>query len=392
MSDNEADHNEGEAGDAPASRALTPAAEDGGHHPPPNKLAIGLALAALAAALLMAGAIGYGGWRVWNELSDVRAQAESAAARAEEAASSAANGVRASELDRRASRLASRIGELDKRIAELADKAGGSDEGIAKLRERVAAVESARQSLNQRMSEVESIARTNKDEWKRSEAAYLATVAVHRLRYYRDIDAALGALKEAHELLSDFGGEYIEARKGVARAIDRLIEVDPPRLDELRQRLAELDTAVERLPTARRPGKGDAQGAGGGDEAARMKGDSWSARAGHAWDQFTGSLGELVKVSRKGEGAPLRTPDERFFLVHNLKLQIEAARLAAMRGDQAAFEASLQRVRDWLGTYFPANDQRVVALREQVAQVAEANVSVQLPEIAPLVERVRSFE
>ncbi len=249
MSENESDHNEGEAGATSSSRALTPSTDDGVTHAPPNnRLAITLALLALILAVLITGAGGYGGWRAWNKLTDVRAQAEAAAAEASQASSRAAEGVPASELNDRASRLASRIDQLNSRVEKLADDVAGSDDGVTELRERIAAVESARESLNQRMAEVESIARTNKDEWKRSEAAYLATVAVHRLRYYRDIDAALGALKEAHELLSDFGGQYIEARKGVARAIDRLIEVDPPRLDELRQRLAALDEAVDGLP------------------------------------------------------------------------------------------------------------------------------------------------
>ena len=73
-------------------------------------------------------------------------------------------------------------------------------------------------------------------------------VAQHRLQFYRDVDAALGALKEADEMLSDFGGQAIDARKGIARAIDRLIEVDPAPVEQIAGRLEALAQQVEELP------------------------------------------------------------------------------------------------------------------------------------------------
>lgn len=400
-SDNGADNSDAptEPPEAPSPNALTPSDGENPAGDAGRRLPLALAIAALVAALLVAAGGGYGGWQLWQRFADVREQAESAAARADEASSRAADVVRASELENRTGKLASRIESLNKRVGELNERVSGSDDGMGELRQRVDELASAQKTLDQRMAEVQDIARTNKDEWKRSEAAYLATVAVHRLRYYRDVDAALGALKEAHELLSDFGGEYIEARKGVARAIDRLIEVDPPRVARIQGRLAELRDAVDELPTASGPkaliaqgGRGDQQGDDGSGEAAQLKGDGWRERARHAWDQFTGALGGLVTISNERNAAPLRTPEQRFFLVQNLKLQIEAARLAALRGDQATYEASLERILDWLDIYFDGDDERVTKLRQRVSDVAKARVSVELPDIASLVERVRSFE
>jgi uroporphyrin-3 C-methyltransferase len=381
------------------SQALAPSDSDGHDGAPARRLPLGLAIGALALSVGVAAGGGYGGWQLWQRFADVREQADQAASRADQAASRAQGVVRASELDERAGQLASRIDSLDDRVASLSKDLSGRGEGIDKLSSRVDDLASAQESLDRRMAEVQEIARTNKDEWKRSEAAYLATVAVHRLRFYRDVDAALGALKEAHELLSDFGGEYIEARQGIARAIDRLIEVDPPRIATIEGRLAELRAAVDELPTTAGPealiadrNRGGS-GAGADDgEPARMKGDGWRERARHAWDQFTGALGGLVTISNERNAAPLRTPEQRFFLVQNLKVQIEAARLAALRGDQGSYEASLERILGWLDTYFDGDDDRVKRLRERVAEVAEARVSVELPDIASMVERVRSFD
>ncbi|MDZ7810455.1 MAG: hypothetical protein U5L11_10430 [Arhodomonas sp.] len=56
------------------------------------------------------------------------------------------------------------------------------------------------------MDRVTELAQVSRDDWRRSEAAYLANVAVHRARYYQDADAALGALREADRLLAALGG------------------------------------------------------------------------------------------------------------------------------------------------------------------------------------------
>jgi len=385
MSDNESRNDESpDRDEASDSRALTPSAGEP-KETAQRRLPLVLAVVAIVIAVLVAAAGGYGGWRLWQRLGAVSEQARTASAEARDAAGAEA-------LRQRAEQLGSRIEDLREGVDDVQKRLGKRDDGIAKLRERVDAIESGRQSLEQRMADVEAIARSNKDDWKRSEAAYLATVAVHRLRYYQDVDAALGALKEAHELLSDFGGQHIEARQGVARAIDRLIEVEPPRIGRVRERLNELERAVADLPTSATPTGLRRQNGEGQDKAARMEGETWRQRARNAWNQFTGALGELVTISRERQGAPLRTPEERFFLIHNLKLRLEAARVAALSGDQASYEASLQRLEKWLDSYFDREDQRVAAVREQLAELNKARVSVELPDIAPLVERVRSFE
>jgi len=385
MSDNESRNDESpDRDEASDSRALTPSAGEP-KETAQRRLPLVLAVVAILIAVLVAAAGGYGGWRLWQRLGAVSEQARTASAEARDAAGAEA-------FRQRAEQLGSRIEDLREGVDDVQKRLGKRDDGIAKLRERVDAIESGRQSLEQRMADVEAIARSNKDDWKRSEAAYLATVAVHRLRYYQDVDAALGALKEAHELLSDFGGQHIEARQGVARAIDRLIKVEPPRIGRVRERLNELERAVADLPTSATPTGLRRQDGDGQDKAARMEGETWRQRARNAWHQFTGALGELVTISRERQGAPLRTPEERFFLIHNLKLRLEAARVAALSGNQAAYEASLQRLEKWLDSYFDREDQRVAAVREQLAELKKARVSVELPDIAPLVERVRSFE
>lgn len=389
----EKDSNEPNAGDAtPEARSVAVAGEEreAGTQPPGRQRApVVVAVAALVIALGVAGGGGYGGWWLWQRFQEVR---ETAAGFVTESAleeRAAAITGRTGELADRTGELGTRLDEVSARLRNLNEQTGARGDAIAEVRQRIESVQQDQKALASRMSEVEELARTSKEDWKRSEAAYLATVAIHRLRYYRDVDAALGALKEADDLLSDFGGQEITARKGIARAIDRLIEVDPPRIERILQRLEALRAQVDELPLA--SGPEPLQRTTGG-EPPSMAGGGWRARAMNAWEQFTASLGQLVTISNERKVAPLRTPEERFFLAENLKLQIEAARMAALRGEQPAYARSVERLDEWLGTYFEAGDPAVADLRDGLGEIADAPVAVELPEIAPLLEPVRAFE
>lgn len=343
-----------------------------------SRVPLVVAAVALVVALAVAGGGAWGGWWLYQRLQAVSASAEGF--------------VTDGELDERTGPLSQRLQRLDARLANLNEQVGGRGDAIAELRSRLDGIGEDQQALAERMGRVEEMARTNKDDWQRSEAAYLATVAVHRLRYYRDVDAALQALKEADELLSDFGGREIEARKGVARAIDRLIEVEPPRVDHILGQLEQLRGRIDDLPVDTGPDPLITETGGGSDAPAQMTGEGWRDRLDNAWGQFTGSLGQLVTISSERKVAPLRTPEERFFLTQNLKLQIEAARMAVLRGEQPAFDRSIQRLDDWLGTYFDPDADAVSSLRGDLDTLADARVRVTLPDIAPLLAPVRAFE
>lgn len=335
-----------------------------------------LAVASLVIALIVAVAVAFGGYRLWQELQSLRA--------------AQSGQVDQQDLDTALSGLSDRLGQLDGRVANLNDQFGGGLASVSELRESLRALRESQQAMQDRMNRLAEMANTRRDDWKRSEAAYLAAVAVHRLRFYRDVDAALGALKEADALLSDFGGEAIQARKGIARAIDRLIEVDPPRVAETATRLGDLATRIDALPLLARVQR--LESTDGDGQPVQAEGETWNARLRNAWRQFRDSLASLVVVSRESEVLPLRTPEERFFIRQNIKLQIEAARLAALRGDADLYRQSVKRVSDWLGTYFDTTDPAVKRAIGDAADLATARVTVELPDIAPLLQTARQFE
>ncbi len=334
----------------------------------------GLALAVAVLALLLVFAAVAVGW--WQLDTMLRAQT---------------GFVTADRLDSRASTLQQSVSELETQLAELEGQAGEDPtEAIAELRQSLEAAAAARGELSSRVDRVAELAQADQDDWRRSEAAYLVTVAEHRLRYYRDVDAALDALRTADTLLSEFGGDAVAARRGIAQAIDALIQVSVPQASRIADRLTDLSAAVEELSV--RLERREVARVGGDGEPAQAQGSDWRARLENAWSQFRDGLGELVVVSSDSPVVPLRTPEERFFIKQNLRLQFDTARLAALQGNQDLYDRSLAQVAEWLDTWVEGDGSPVTPMRETVAELRERDVRVELPDIGPMLEPARAFE
>jgi uroporphyrin-3 C-methyltransferase len=89
---------------------------------------------------------------------------------------------------------------------------------------------------------------------------------------------------------------------------------------------------------------------------------------------------------------PITTPDQRAFLLLNLRFELATARLAALQGRQALYDRSLERIRNWMGRYFDPDSREVRDVQAELADLAAEHVSVKLPDIAPLLKPVRQFE
>ncbi len=340
--------------------------DDGAASPPRRASAVAWIafLLALLAVLLIVAAVFFGWWRL-----DLMARDRGDFARADTVAA-----------DLRA---------LNSRIDEVGERIGGGSQAFTELRDDLEAADEARREIEQRLEEVAELASAGRESWRRSEAAYLATVADHRLRYYRDVDAALDALRSADELLSEFGGEAVEARRGIARAIDALIDLSVPRVSRTADRLTDLAAAVEDLPM--RGQRDELAPLGEGAPEVQSAGDDWRARLENAWEQFRSSLAELVVVSDDRRVAPLRTPEERFFLAQSLRLQLDTARLAALQHDQDLYDRSLGRAAEWLDE-LDSEQPGVTEMREAVVELQDETVRIELPDIADMLAPTRAFD
>ncbi|MBS3785811.1 MAG: uroporphyrinogen-III C-methyltransferase [Gammaproteobacteria bacterium] len=273
------------------------------------------------------------------------------------------------------------LGEMAGRVTVLNQALESRLEGVARLENRV---NDLRDAISRRAEEAEE---TN---WQEAEAAWLARLAIHRLRFNADYEGSLEALKAADALLAELGGAGIDGRAAIAEAVDRLLQADRPETPLITQGLTALSERLDELPLAQ-----DVASAAGSAEpltdTAPAPTGVWE-RVQRAWDRLVAGLEGLVVVSRERTVVPLPDPEERFLLQQNLQLKAESARLAALMGDAQSYDAALEQIDGWVDAYFDTVAPEVVDVRERIAELRERVVVAEQPDIqAPLQRLVNAI-
>ncbi len=296
---------------------------------------------------------------------------------------------RSDSLERQLARLEDRLDETSQRASsarERADEAGGD---LGTLREQLDELRARQGGFEEGLERLGARAEANRENWIRSEAAYLATVAVHRMRFHRDPKTALGALQAADKLLADIGAsESVPARVALNEAVSQVLDWAPPEVGRLAGTLEDLERRVDELPMP-------ADRVAGGIDLPTLAGDeddpAWLARIKDATGRVQAGLGELVVVQREEAAPPLIAPDQRYFLRENLKLRLEAARMAALHGDQGLWEDSLDRAHEWVLAHFDTSDLDVEEVADTLERLRRQDIDPELPDIATTLEPVKPF-
>ena len=359
--------------EAPAETG--PRAEAGGRpETPPARPGAGIAWLALVVALAAFVAAGYSAFTDWREartaerrsdpLPDLRsriADTGEALARLEEALAGleSADARVASQLDLLRQDLDARVERLDS------------------LPPRIATLESALASL-------QGISTGARNAWLLAEAEYYLQIANAQLQLANNPGLAALALRMADERVAQVGDPALTAVRGTIAdeiaALDGLADVD---VEGITLTLASLARVVDGLPL--RPAADDAGAAGAAP-------DEDAGGLDRAWASVKGVAGSLVRHSRPGADAlPLMTPEDEYFLRTNLTLQLQAARLALLQGEQSVFRQSLDDAGDWLGTYFDPASAQVASAAETIAEIRATAVSGAKPDISESLRLLRQF-
>lgn len=337
---------------------------------------------AVVLVLLVAVAGALGGWYLWQQLQALQAR---------QAALAEAGQIQA--LQQRLDQEQQARQALEQQLASAREQAAQSARQAAEATDNLGQLRQTQEQIQDRLGRIAQLADTSRDEWIRSEAAYLANIAVHRLRFMQDVDAALGALQAADNLLAELGAQSLGRRRAIKQAVDQLMTVDLPNYDRLASRLGALIDVIPQLPLAATRLREVAGAEEVRPEPAPLPEDAgWQARLERAWDQFTDSLAELVVIEPDQGAVPLVAPDQRYYLRQNLMLQLQVAQQALLEGNAELYRSSLQRAQEWLRTYFDQDAPAVVAALEELARLQRVQVDPELPDISGLLESLKMFE
>ena len=225
-------------------------------------------------------------------------------------------------------------------------------------------------------------------DWLLSEAEYLIKLASHRLMLERDVETAIVAMTSADARLSEMGDPaLIKVRKQVARDLQALRAVPKLDLAGISLSLTALSQGVEKLPLQTPDPEAIKQRLAGEDKDTREVSD-WRGLLQAIW----ADLKSLVVIRDHAQPIqPLMSPEQRFFLVQNLQLQLEQARLAALQGEKPVYAERLQQVQAWVKRYFDIQQAATQSVLQTLSELMGKDIEPELPDVSTSFQAVEQY-
>lgn len=287
--------------------------------------------------------------------------------------------------------LLNRIDAQDEQQAQLRNRFETQNDQIQEqIARRLQAMQTQQDEL---ASYIEVLRQKNqhlRKDWLVLEAEYLLQMANYRLLFERDVSTAIAALDAADTRLRETGDPAtIAVRKAIAEAIQALKQVPQADLAGLSLTLSavnkDLDTLPLKTPDPKSRADEQQREAAPGSEVS-----SWSELPAAIWRD----LKSLVVIRDHNEAVqPLISPDQRFFLIENLRLQIEQARLAMLSGQGDVYKERLATATQWIEEHFNTESAHTQGTLDTLHQLQSATVAPALPDISPAykaMQRLRS--
>jgi uroporphyrin-3 C-methyltransferase len=263
--------------------------------------------------------------------------------------------------------------KLESANLALAGKAAALAGDLAALRGAVEVLQGGRErdSIDYTLAEIE----------------YLLVIATQRLTLARDARTALAALEAADRRLAgnDQPG-MVDLRAQLASDMNALRAVPDVDVAGLSLFLADLVQRAESLPLRDEYLK--RREAAAGQPAVPETARGWRG----LWLGIWREISRHMIVTRDSEGARVTLlPEERYFLAHNLRLQLETARLAVLRGDSASLKASLGIAAGWIERYYDTGNAAVANVLESLRRMATLRLDPELPDVSSSLESTRAL-
>ena len=333
----------------------------------------GIAWLALFLALVAAAGAGY------MVVQDWRARGEAAAS--------------ASSMNELRSRLATSSDAMQALDASLAQLASTDEQVASELRALRSDLEQRIQlldSLPSRMSNIENsmaavqgISTGARNTLLLAEAEYYMQLANAQLQLAGNPELAALALGMADDRIVQLADPALtEVRRALSDELAALDVMEKPDIEGATLTLSSLAGVVATLPLRE----------AGGDEPDPAAADEAASGVDRAWASVKQAASGLVRVTPPDETAmPLLTPDAEYFLRTNLTLQLQVARLALLRGEQAVFEQSLADADHWLRDYFDTDSAQVRGARATLDEIRGSMMVVSPPDISGSLQLLRQY-
>ena len=352
----------------PVAEEPEPAAET----PKRERSGNSVAWLAFLLAIIAVAAAGYTAWQNWQGARDTSADDNYA------------------RLDSRQATSTKSLADLEAQVARLGGRDPSIDADLAAIRRELDERVGLLSSLPTRMSTLESsiaslagVSEGARDAWILAESEYYMQIANAQLQLANNPHLASLALKMADERIVQLANPALtDVRRAISDELAELDVMEKPDIEGATLTLASLARVVESLPLAR--------AAESDQESADI--DAELGGAGRAWASVKNAMSGLVKVTPPERAKLVQlSPDAEFFLRNNIALQLQSARLALLRGQQAIFEQTLDDAGALLNDYFDTNSTLVAGALETIAEIRGHVFTAAVPDISESLRLLRQF-
>jgi uroporphyrin-3 C-methyltransferase len=225
---------------------------------------------------------------------------------------------------------------LQDRLAEAGDDIAALRQSNATLGERVDALPGRFAALEERLDAVQGGSFDARGELLRAEAEYYLAVANSELELTRDFESAVTALELADGRLAELGDpELARVREAIAGELLALRSLRLPDIEGIVFSVGRLAARAVDLPL-----RADLPLSSSAEPAPALDAEPGLGRL---WLAVKGALLDIVSIERRDDPVPRAlSAAERSLARRQLEIELELARIAALRADQQAFTSGLE--------------------------------------------------
>ena len=284
------------------------------------------------------------------------------------------------------------VDSLQQNVTALSDHLAARDSEIAAIERRFSdrllqfeTVPGRMAAIEGSVSSLQGISTGARDAWLLAEAEYYMQIANAQLQLAGNPHLASLALGLADERLLQLANPALtDIRRALSLELRSLDVIEKPDTEGVTLTLASLAAVVDSLPLKQEVALSDA------DEEAAL--DPELTGVDRALASMKSAIDSAISVRRVDETVqPLIAPESQYFLRANLALQLQAARLAVLRGEETIFRQSLNDAALWLTEYFDTDSAAVRSSLQTIAEIHDSVFSVATPDISESLRLLRQF-
>ena len=280
--------------------------------------------------------------------------------------------------------LADTVSLLGEEVLALQESLSQADSLIAEQNDRLTELNSEIINTRLRINDNGAIA---SDAWKLAEAQSLLRLAQQRLVTSRDVTTAIALLIEADAVLRTINDQAIfSIREVIAVDLASLRAVEIVDIQGVYSQLGALAGQIDQLQVETGNDRGSLLGSVKDqeqeaeivDEAGEIDGLESAG-----WlDRVRNSLKEYIVVRRRDEPLqPLLTPEQEYTVRENIKLQLQQARIAVLKGEQAVYEQSLGEAAENIERFLVGEPALKESILSSVRTLAAQKTLTRVPDI-----------